>query len=391
MVELVRILFLTKQQYMGKDLLRDRFGRFFEIPKALGDAGHQVRGVSLKYWPDNHPKFKASQVNHVEWSSHDLNWSLFGFILHYKRLKQIAKRFAPDIVVGASDSMQVTLASALASALKIPLALDLYDNFESYTGTKLPGLQNALVKGIQKAAAIATVSDELRQKIASDYRPAGLLQTITNAVCLQMFRPFDRTEARTELGLPQGGLLMGTAGALTRSRGIDILYRAFHCLSERIENLYLIVAGPRDQHPPTHARSIDLGELPQAKVGRLYSALDVGVICNRRGAFGNYCFPQKLYEMIACRLPIVAPNIGATANLLHDTPQFLFDPDRIDTLVQALRGQLLERRIAQIPVPAWERQGAAFETLLSSALTSIGSERRDFQRRFPQLSDTLES
>ena len=31
----MRVLFLTKQQYMGKDLLRDRFGRFYEFPKTL--------------------------------------------------------------------------------------------------------------------------------------------------------------------------------------------------------------------------------------------------------------------------------------------------------------------------------------------------------------------
>src|SRR5262249_1264850 len=122
----MRILFLTKQQYMGKNLLRDRFGRFYEIPKALASAGHQVRAVCLKYWQDGYPMPGVSEVSGVNWSSHDLNRNPFNLVSHYQRLKGIAKSFGPDIVLGASDSIQIIFASALASYLKIPLAIDLY-------------------------------------------------------------------------------------------------------------------------------------------------------------------------------------------------------------------------------------------------------------------------
>jgi len=32
----MRVLFITKQQYMAKDLLADRFGRSYEIARVLG-------------------------------------------------------------------------------------------------------------------------------------------------------------------------------------------------------------------------------------------------------------------------------------------------------------------------------------------------------------------
>jgi teichuronic acid biosynthesis glycosyltransferase TuaC len=40
----MKILVLTKRQYMGKDLLDDRFGRFRELPLELARLGHEVIG-----------------------------------------------------------------------------------------------------------------------------------------------------------------------------------------------------------------------------------------------------------------------------------------------------------------------------------------------------------
>ena len=45
----MRILVLTKRQYMGMDLLDDRFGRFRELPLELARLGHQVHGLCLSY------------------------------------------------------------------------------------------------------------------------------------------------------------------------------------------------------------------------------------------------------------------------------------------------------------------------------------------------------
>ena len=46
---LPRITVLTKRQYMHKDLIDDKFGRFREIPLALSQKGHEVFGICLSY------------------------------------------------------------------------------------------------------------------------------------------------------------------------------------------------------------------------------------------------------------------------------------------------------------------------------------------------------
>ncbi|NIO61376.1 MAG: group 1 glycosyl transferase, partial [Gammaproteobacteria bacterium] len=66
----------------------------------------------------------------------------------------------------------------------------------------------------------------------------------------------DRQESRKNLHLPVEGVLIGTAGALDASRGIDTLYQAFMTLADEYENLHLVLAGRMDRQSsiPQHER-----------------------------------------------------------------------------------------------------------------------------------------
>jgi len=368
----MRVLFLTKQQYMGKDLLRDRFGRFYEFPRVLALHGHHVRGVCLKYWDDGvDSPAQPQQLDDVEWQSFQLGWNwpaaLFG---HYQRLKEIASDFAPEIVVGTSDAIHVMLAASLSARIEVPLAVDLYDDFESYWATKLPGMRTGLKRGILSASAISTVSSNLAAKVTSEYRAPGIVRAITNAVCPEIFQPGDKALARKKLGLPESELLIGTAGALSVERGTKTLFQAFEKLSSKRNNLCLVLAGRLDQRlpVPTNGKVRYMGELPQCDVGHLFNALDVGVVSNRRNQFAEFCFPQKFYEMVACRLPLVAADVGVMRRLLAGYENCLYEPERADSLADALEKQLDRPKVLDLSVPAWKDRGKDFQLLLEEAL-----------------------
>ena len=106
-------------------------------------------------------------------------------------------------------------------------------------------------------------------------------------------------------------MIIGTAGALTMNRGISTLFQAFEILKSRCPGLHLALAGPSDVSIPLNERIHDVGVLPLERVPVFLNALDVGIICNRAGAFGTYCFPQKAREMMACNMPIVAADLAA--------------------------------------------------------------------------------
>lgn len=370
----MRVLFLTKQQYMGKDLLRDRFGRFYEFPKSLALAGHHVRGVCLKYRStgDNLPVARQC-LDGVEWHSFQLGWNWpAGFFKHYRRLMTIAADFAADILVGASDAMHVIMGGSLAAKFRVPLVVDLYDDFESYGATRLPGIRKGLERGIVRADAISTVSDELAVKVKEEYGATGIVRTISNAVRPDIFYPIEKKLARKKLGLPECGLLVGTAGSLSRHRGIEVLLKAFDELSPKRSNLFLVLAGRKDRSlaVPTNDKIRCLGELRHSEVGYLFNALDVGIICNKQNQFGKYCFPQKFYEMIACRLPLVAADVGVLRQVLIGNKRCLFAAGHLESLVSAVERQLDTPHVLDISAPTWRDRGEEFQLLVEQATAS---------------------
>jgi glycosyltransferase involved in cell wall biosynthesis len=262
------------------------------------------------------------------------------------------------------------MAASLASRGGIPLAVDLYDNFESYPLTRLPGVTWGLKHGIHQATVVSTVSDDLAAKVKGHYGAPGVVRTITNAICPEIFYPGDKLSARRRLGLPESGILIGTAGALTRRRGVETLYRAFEKLAAKDSNAYLILAGQNDRSSsiPKTDRIRYLGELPHSDVGDLFRALDVGVIYNRRDEFGIYCFPQKFYEMVACRLPVVAANVGVMTKMGGLQETCLFDPAKPENLAAAIERQLILPHVPNVLIPTWQSRGLEFQQLLEEAL-----------------------
>jgi len=140
-------------------------------------------------------------------------------------------------------------------------------------------------------------------------------------------------------------------------------------LSRRKKNLCLVMAGRLDHRLPIPANGKVryLGELPHRDVGLLFNALDVGVVSNRRSQFAESCFPQKFYEMIACRLPMVAADVGAMSGLLAGHENCLYQSENADCLADAIERQLDTPSGVDISAPTWEERGRDFHELLMEA------------------------
>ncbi len=142
---------------------------------------------------------------------------------HRRELNKIVKRHQPEIIIGASDSLHVIAAALLGRRYKLPYVLDLYDNFESFGLTRLPFVRYAFRAAVKHAGAVAVISDELAPMYGKKFRPRSGITAIENAVPGEVFFPMDKEEARRTLNQPTTGVLIGTAGALDASSGIDVL------------------------------------------------------------------------------------------------------------------------------------------------------------------------
>jgi glycosyltransferase involved in cell wall biosynthesis len=245
----------------------------------------------------------------------------------------------------------------------IPLVFDLYDNFEYYLMAKLPIVKQLYRLAVKKSDAVTCVSRPLARLINS-YGEKNRVFVLENAVREDLFFPMIKKKCRDSLKLPQNSILIGTAGALEASRGIEILFKAFDHLKTNHPDIHLAVAGPRTSILPTDTRILDLGTLPLEKVPLLFNALDVAIICNKNNEFGRYCFPQKAREIMACDIPLIAAKVGSLKELLRDHPEWLYDPGSSGSLAGALEKRLASRTTAYPPSPTWWDQAKMLEEIM---------------------------
>lgn len=355
----MRIAFLCKRRYMGKDVIVDRYARLYEIPLQLAKLGHEVRGFCLSYQNHNEGLWEHdASPGELSWESYSLGRLLLPALAAYPRqLLRRLRDYAPNILVGSSDIPHAALTAWLAKRLHIPYAIDLYDNFEGFGQARIPGMVLALRRAVRDADLVTTTSAPLKELVMETYGAQGDVLAMPSTVDKAVFRPMDRTICRGALNLPEEARLIGTAGGLHRDKGVGTLYDAWAMISAKDPACHLVLAGPIDSAfpPPAGARVHYLGQLPHARTAELFNALDVGVIYLRDTPFGRYCFPQKAYEMLACGLPIASASIGVMPQLLVSAAAGLYRADDADDLARAVLAQLNYPVQAQVSIDDWAR------------------------------------
>lgn len=365
----MRILFLCKRRYMGKDLLGDRYGRFFELPEILARRGNPVAGLTIRYAGSAEPRHGLATEAGVQWQAVELMPHPHLALLRYRRmLAALLREFQPEVIVGASDAFHVILAARLGRRHGVPVVADLYDHFDAYAATRMPGVRFALRRALRRVDGVSCVSPALLQWVAGLRGSAAGVELLPNGVMSELFRPLDRSACRDELGLPRQAPLIGTAGTLDAARDIGSLYRAFELLARDVPDLHLVVAGRRDVAPPRGDRLIDLGQLAHAQVPTLFGALDLGIVCNADSLFARYCDPQKLAEMRACGLPaVVADTFGGTLRP-EAGALWLYTPGSPDSLAEQVRNALGAGRRPPPEGIGWADRAAALEAILRDAI-----------------------
>jgi glycosyltransferase involved in cell wall biosynthesis len=353
----LRIAFVCKRRYMGKDVIVDRYARLYEIPYQLARLGHDVRGYCLSYQGHDQGEWThEARPGSLTWESRSLGrLAVLALGSYAGSLLRRLRAFAPDLVIGASDIPQVVLGSWLAKRLGVPYAVDLYDNFEGFGQARFPGMVAALRRAVRKAALVTTTSEPLRRLVVDGYGARGEIITMPSTVDKAVFHRRAKTECRHELGLPADAPLIGTAGGLHGDKGVGTLYAAWDKISSRDPAVHLVLAGPFDLGcpPPSGPRVHYLGMLPHSRIAQLFAALDVGIIYLRDTVFGRFCFPQKAYEMAACGISIVAGHVGAMADLLKEYPQCLYRPDDAEDLARCVLEQLQRPTPPEFEIEDW--------------------------------------
>lgn len=344
----------------------DRFGRFREIPLALGQKGHKVQGLCLSYANKNEGFTKDGSVL---WKSiNATRLKLPGLLRFVIEAQKLAKE--SDIIWACSDSFYGVIGCALGKMHNVPTIFDIYDNFGKFFVARLPVLKQLYHWAIRKSSAVTCLSKAFAGYIEDTFGNHILVYPVEFAVRDDLFKPLDKMRCRKMFGLPMNSLIIGTAGALYKIRDVHLLFEAFEYLKDKYTDLHLAFAGPRDnklkftQSPRIH----DIGILPFEKVPCFINALDVAVVCYADDDYGKYCFPQKMREFMACDVPVIAARVGSLKELLSDHPNWLFLPGDSRSLARVLENRLFDRKTGYAAPPTWPDLANRLENIMLKIL-----------------------
>jgi glycosyltransferase involved in cell wall biosynthesis len=358
----MRILVLTKRQYMNKDLIDDRFGRFREIPLSLSQMGHEVTGLCLSYARRKTGWIKDERVS---WKSINTSSLKFpGVILYMLEALKLSRQ--SDVIWACSDSFYGVIGCLVGRLCKKPVVFDIYDNFGEFYIARLPFLKQLYHWAIRHSDAITCLSKSFARFIQDEFGRSEMVYPIEFAVRNDLFKSLDKQDCRNLLKLPRHVPIIGTAGGLYKIREANLLIEAFMELKHKYPDLQLALAGPRDPDffIPNEPRVHDLGILRFEKVPYFWGSLDVAVICYADDNFGEYCFPQKTREIMACDIPLIAARVGSLKELLKDHPDWLFTPSDSRSLAEAIERRLLDRSTGYQRPPTWFDLAGTLEDIM---------------------------
>lgn len=370
----MRILYLCKRQYMGHDVIEDRYARLYEQPFQLAQLGHQVLGVCLSYREciarnESH----SSEQGDMQWIGLSAGKYRLSILTYPLSLLKIARQFRPDIIVGASDCLHVILGQWVAQKLGCTYAADLYDDYETFGLAKIPFIKALYRKALNKAKVISCVSQSLSNYIKNNITKNSFVLALPSTINQSIFYPREKNNVREAFKLPFNTVIVGTAGGLTQEKGIETVYKAFGKIVEQLPKAICVVAGPLDKTclPPSHERIIYLGKLTHEKVAELFCALDVGIVYLRDTKYGQLSFPQKAYEMAACKVPMVVAEIGDMKEIFSKNHNELYRPDDSESLATMLIKQLENPHTPNVKIETWEMQAEKLERAYQQATQCI--------------------
>ncbi len=340
---------------MSRDLITSPYGRFFHLPKLLGERGHDVRLLLLDY--ENAPSIEADL--------HGIRCISVPLARYARTIRRQIEADQPDWLVGFSDTYFGILAARYGRRYRIRSCIDAYDNYESYLPWLKP-LHWVWRRALARTDLVSAAGPGLVELMTGGDvdRATAIVPMAADPIG---FEPRDKIDSRRQLGLPEDGTLIGYCGSMHKSRGVEVLFDAITLLRKTLPGVELIHSGRtfKDVLLPSTVRS--LGYIEEAKMPALLNSMDTLVVVNRPSAFGHYSHPVKLYEAMSCQVPVVASRTRATEWILKDHPDRLVVPEDPAALSAAIARSLAGPPAKYRSLPTWQSSCDVLEQALASA------------------------
>lgn len=295
----------------------------------------------------------------------------------------------PDLLLVSSPPLFTGLGVwALSRSLRCPYILEVRDLWPAIF-VELGVLRNRLIIALlerlelflyRRSRHVVTVTRAFADDIADRGFPRERLSFIPNGVDLRRFSPGAGSAAvRREFGV-DGKFVVLYLGTHGISQALGSVVEAAASLREEPEIHFLFVGEGADRQALIEqAERLELPNVsffpgqPKEKVPSLYAIADVCLVPLRDIPLFRAFIPSKMFEVMACEVPLVASVAGEAAEILEasDGGAVICPPEDSERLAQAIlelrrdprRRRSMARRGRRFVVREFDRKRLAHQYL----------------------------
>ena len=279
---------------------------------------------------------------------------LFEFGRVIPLVSRIQRDFPFDLIDAHFAYPEGCVAALLSAAFRVPFTITLRGSetmFDRYRYRRA-----SMKAALRRAAAVITVSDELRAYALSRGADAETTRTIPNGIDTDCFYLQDPLAMRQRHDLSPQRKLILTAGELIEAKGHHLMVEVLKGLLAQGVDAELLIVGATARGGPQFERTIRelvrvsglenrvrfLGWVGRQKLSELFSAVDLFCLASYTEGW-----PNVVNEALACGTPVVVTQVGGVAAMVP-APEY-------GTIVPQKNLQLLQEAVSKALCRPWDR------------------------------------
>jgi len=288
------------------------------------------------------------QFNDTLGSENSFPGELRHILYNQELVNELRRRFEndrPDLIYERA-SLYATAGVALAKEFAIPLVLELNAPLAAeqlaYRTTGFGELAAQAEKFLlARADAVLAVSSELKRHVVALGISDEKVHVIPNGVNPTLFNP-RRMQGENHLRHLNGTAVLGFVGGLRPWHGVEVLPELLARLKRRHQGLQLVIAGDgplrSDLEHNFKKRSLEksvtfTGLLSHEDIPDVIRRFDIALAPYPHLDHVFYFSPLKLFEYMACGIPVVAAAVGQIADVLtHGKTGLMYPPGDLEQL-----------------------------------------------------------
>lgn len=332
----------------------------FEQSKRLTEIGYHIDVLTSKFDARNTNPIKGIKIHHYPSMNVAKRFGVPYPIISFEAYKMFTEIVSKCDLVHAHGHVYMSsyLAGIVAKKLKKPFIVTQHNTFIDYRSfLNIVEQVNDLVIGksvLRNADRITTVSKETMKYVLRLGADRTKTQVIYNGVDINNFRPLNKNESRTRLGLPQNRKIVLSVRRLVYKNGLDTLVESVPMVAKKHPDVLFVVAGKGPSRKLIEHRIKELGVsenitlagfVPDELLPVYYNAADYFMLPSASGEG----LPLVLLEAMACRLPVIATAVGGTPEIIkHMKNGVLVPPINPEAIADATSKLLSETKLGKI-------------------------------------------